>query len=263
MAWFEVRIEAVLDEFSDWLRKYQDLTGKTWPQILRKQCRLLSIELARRTQPFGWGEDAQAAGEGAVSRDISKASLSSGQVFDSLKAGDKKKAGLFYQAYKAGKYRKAEKILEKADGSQYKGYRFGKFTPQEHVMRRNKRGRVTGGRPQFITRDQDVVDKYKKKVKKSVGWAKAAWVNCARKLGGTRGSASWAWKGKQASPGFVDDKSTRDKNPGILLRNDVPYIENLLPEREQNEALKQTQGGIILETKAALAAIARKTIKRK
>ena len=61
-----------LSGFNAALERYQMATHKSWPEVLRAQGRLLAVNLATETQPWGSDEQGLRAGKNAVLRDVGR-----------------------------------------------------------------------------------------------------------------------------------------------------------------------------------------------
>lgn len=239
----DIELDVRLNDYTRALERFRGLTGKTWPEILRKEGRLLAVSFARATQPFGSDERGKLLGEMAVARDIRKVYGTAGDAFKSIEAHDTRDlASAFYAAYKQRKYRKAEKIL-KGSSSPLRDVPFGSFRESDHLERRDARGKVRGKTPTVILTNDRARNAYIKREQRQVGWAKAGWAVCARLLGGVRGIPQWVTRHRRA-PGGIIDKMRSILDPSITLRNAVPYVDKLLPTSARSEALASVRRNI-------------------
>jgi hypothetical protein len=157
-------------------------------EVLESEGRIVAISLAKSTQPFGSGREAQDMGERAVARDVGKVYASLGHVFAKLPqlgAGD---AAQFWKLVKLGKFDAAMDMI-RSSGSKFAGIRIGPFDSGAlHRQARNARtGRVSQTNPSLIVSDSGPLKSYAQSKINLVGFAKSAWATVARKLGGTRG----------------------------------------------------------------------------
>ena|SRR5581483_2852920 len=220
---------------------------------LRRVGRVVAVSLATSAQPYGIGEYSRRSGEIATARDIRRCYATPGQVYKAF--DDKFKAGSFWKAIKAADYSRAQQIMRKY---------CPRFATKElkpfdggaaHKAARNARGRVSSSQePAFVVQTTRDLEAYIKSEVYRVGEGKAGWASCAKILGGTRGLPQWVTRhaGKIAPGSVVQSKSS------IVLRNEVPYAENILQPAAKAEAVRigidrLTKQAIIAERRAARA----------
>jgi len=221
-------------EFIELLERFQRETGKSWPDVLKQQGRLIAVNLAFNTQPYGFDDGARDLGRGAVLRDIGIVFSTISKAYDGLKEKSEKAARAFYSAAVTGKIARAQRILQ-ANGVTVP---IGTLKAQVHKDRRNRRGRVKGKKdePSQIVKNSKSIDTYSKKIQGRVGFGKSGWASCAGVLGGVRGIAHWAKRGK--GPGTVDDQSKSINNPHVKLQNNVRYVKLICPDSAVKAAVR-------------------------
>jgi hypothetical protein len=236
----------------EFFRFYAAVREKTMPEALRINARLLCVELARRTQPFGKDESAKKSGESAVARDL---------------LGGKKRYGIFApltdflqqnaEANSTGTIR----LFAKKDGTVY-------GTDQAHFLngasastlrgvhkKSFSNGRMSSagtsdrrtGRWVFINKyfvPGEVLNDYLASVKAKVGIAKSGWAACAKKIKSTtKGSATRGiprWVSRHLGDyglGLVQDNADNADNPSITLTNTAKHADATCRESERNVAV--------------------------
>ena len=81
---------------------------------------------------------------------------------------------------------------------------------------------------------------YIARIQRRVGFAKGAWINTAKALGGrVRGAAQWATRHKQA-PGTATIKT--GPKPSVTLINSLDYIDQVTTYKSVNLALQVASG---------------------
>ena len=194
--------------------KYQQLTGKTFKEVLTKQTLALCKRLTKTTNPFGNSGSGKKMGDKAVTGDIRKVYKTSGTVYGlikkakiqkkpsrSIKTGRYKKsknrasrvADAWYSAYKKGNYSEAQRIMQKLKMDGYYSTKVGSFDggSAHQQARHGARQRVSSNQfPKLVT-DSGAIKSYIDKRKSWVGLAKRGWAYCAGLLGNSSGIAGW------------------------------------------------------------------------
>lgn len=236
-------------KFEKIMADYATIKETTIPHAVRSHARLLCVELARRTQPFG--ESGKKNGESAVMRDL---------------LGGKRRAGIFapispaisaqLKEYSTGNIR----LFAKKDGTVY-GTDRAHFLPDASAatlrgIHKSKfvNGKMSAagsatrdiGRWKFIDKyfvAQATLSAYVDSIKAKVGIAKSGWADCAKKLpkitgSATRGIPGWVTRHLgDYGLGSVQDNSSNANNPHVILTNSCKYADQVCPVTEQIEAL--------------------------
>lgn len=236
------------------LEDYAEIRKQTIPDTVVANARLLCVELARRTQPFGESEDVKKTGEKAITRDL-RGRGGAGKV----------RAGLFgtadfgddegFEWYATGPN---VRLFISKDGYAY-GTDKSFFKPDvgEGEMRAfhkskfvNGKMSSAGGRDRSIGRwkfiekwfvNSSTLDSYVDSQIKKVGWAKAGWAACARELrkvtkgSATRGIPTWVTRHDSIHSDVIDNSSNL-QNPSVTLINTTPYAHQVIPQNEINFA---------------------------
>ena len=236
------------------LEEYAELREQTIPDAVVASARLLCVELARRTQPFGDKDNAKKAGEKAIIRDLLGRG-GGGSVRAGLFASGDFNDGMGYEWYATGPH---VRLFISKDGYAYGTDKsFFKQDVSQGEMRAfhkskfvNGKMSSAGGRDRSIGRwkflDKWFVPKaaltsYVDSQILKVGWAKAAWAACARELrkvtsgSATRGIPSWVTRHDSPNSDVVDN-SRNLTNPSVTLINATKYASDVLPASEVQNA---------------------------
>jgi hypothetical protein len=235
---------------------------RTLPEVLESEGRIAAISLAKSTQPFGTGADAQDMGERAVSRDISKVYATVGDVFAALPTTGAGDARQFWKLIGIGKYDVAQEILSKM-GSRFRSVPIGKFDGGSlHRQARDSRGRVSQKTPSLVVTDGPALIDYGKSKVNLVGFGKSAWANVARQLGGVRGlrapklgggesDITANWITRKDAPGRVDRQYGNPSNPRLILTSSVRYADNILSSTQRARAIAIARDRIVKQLQIA------------
>lgn len=219
----QVTVQFPEAEFNAMLERFTAATGRSWRDVLRQQGRLLAVNLAFETQPYGDTKGRQ-QGEGAVMRDVGLVFASLAEAFLMVQEKNEKAARVFWRACQHGKWQLAQSILRSVGIDIPMGQA---VDPAIHRGQLDRRGRVRSRKapPAQIVINGKTIDRYVKLLKKRVGNGASGWAAVANDLGGMRGIPQWKKRGRKQ--GRAQDNSRSLNNPGILLENAVPYIGNL------------------------------------
>ena len=228
----QIKIES--RQFEAALRQLAATTGKSFRQVVDQNARLIAVNLAFQTQPFGNSIASRKQGEAAIMRDIGKVYRPANKVFDELKGQSEDQAKGFYKAIKTGKFALAEDILRRS-GIRDRNAEVGEFDAQWHQKSKNRRGRVARNRTALITPDGKAIKDYAKEVQKRVGYAKAGWIAAGEQIG--KLSRVPKWLRKNASNGTGTRKGG-ESNPSVSLNNVTQYISDVLTPAQISEALR-------------------------
>ena len=203
------------------LRRYPEKVGRSLLSLVKQEGRGLGVELARNTRPFGFSEKAKKRGEKAVASDIAKVFAVPSEAYKDLLRTDKKLADRYWAAIQNRRFAQARGILQKS-GSAWASIAVGRLDPALHHASRDVTGRVTRHSPAMIVTGDKARDRYIAKKQRNVGYAKGAWLNAAKALGGrVRGAVQWATRHKTA-PGTA---TVNTSNPSVTLVNNLDYAE--------------------------------------
>lgn len=231
------------------LTDYAQIREQTIPDAVVANARLLCVELARRTQPFGDDDKAKLKGEKAITRDLLGRS-GSGAVRAGIFTGNTATAeqGFAYYATgpnvrlfisKSGFAYGTDKTFYKPDASKGELRNIHKSKFKNGKMSSAGARTRDVGRWKFIEKfivNASTLDSYVDDQIKKVGWAKAAWAACARELrqvtgSATRGIPRWVTR-HDSFYGDVVDNSYNLKNPSVKLTNSTPYASQVIPQNE-------------------------------
>jgi hypothetical protein len=241
--------------FEQIMKRYADAKNISIPDAVMLNARLLCVELARRTQPFGASDSSKKAGEAAITRDLLGKS-----------GGGKARAGLFSPISAvmddAVFYKKSTnvRLFVSKDGNVY-GTDRSHFLPDatESTLRAfHKKNFVNGrmssaggrtkniGRWKFVDRlfvDAATLNNYLDATLKKVGIAKSGWASCASQLKKinkgrlTTGFPKWVLRHlEDFRSGEVKDNTANKNNPTVLLTNKVPWASEVIDVMEQGKA---------------------------
>jgi hypothetical protein len=245
------------------LEEYAELREQSIPDAVVASARLLCVELARRTQPFGVDDKAKKVGEKSITRDL-RGRGGSGTVRAGIfgVANFEKDEGFAWYAKgpnvrlfitKDGKVYGTDKSFFRPNASEgeLRTFHKSKFV--------NGKMSSAGGRDRTIGRwrftekmfvDQSTLDNYVDSQILKVGWAKSAWAACARELrkvasgSATRGIPAWVTRHDSPNSDVIDN--SRDlNNPRVTLTNATKYASQVLPQSEVQNAKNIVIGKMI------------------
>ena len=241
-------------KFEQIMKDYATILETTIPDAVHMNARLLCVEFARRTQPFGKDDK---VGKAAIARDL---------------LGGKKRYGIFstltafvasnYERYKTGNIR----LFVKKDGTVYgtdtahfldgataatlRQIHKGAF--QNGKMSSAGSGTRNIGRWKFVDKyfvpDNTLSDYVKSQQAKS-GMAKSGWAACAKQLkkvgsgSMTRDIPGWVTRHLgDYNFGTVEDRTGNIFSPTVVLTNTCKYADKVLRETEKLQGLSIVAG---------------------
>lgn len=231
-------------KFEQIMKDYAEIREVTIPDAVMLNARLLCVELARRTQPFG---DEQTAGTTRIKNDIGKIIKNTDQLDEYAdRIGSQKIKERLKSLIKSGRFDIVETILRnigflnKWTGMEVIG---GSKIKSVHNEARNKTtGRTKSrGSKLFIASNSDQ-EIYIAEVQKRVGMSKGGWANCATQLKRVnKGSLlstfpKWVIKAMKSGSGSVQDITSDLKNPRVEMTNNIPWASNVIPKSEEEFA---------------------------
>jgi hypothetical protein len=242
-------------KFEQIMKDYAEIREVTIPDAVMLNARLLCVELARRTQPFGDNNKARETGEKAITGDLIGRKRRVG-IFGAIGAAMSEEGG--YSWYKTGDN---VRLFVGKDGFAY-GTEKTMFRPDASTseMRAfHKKNFVNGkmssagsktrniGRWKFLDKmfvSKETLDEYIQKAIKKVGIAKAGWANCALQLKkvnkGKLTASIPPWVIRHTADfknGNTQDLTSDIKNPRVVMTNTTPWASNVIPASEQLNAL--------------------------
>jgi len=251
-------------KFEQIMKDYATIRETTIPDAVHMNARLLCVEFARRTQPFGDKSGGEKISEKAISKDIYGGRRSSGK--------GKGRYGLFapisdFMAANAEEYSSGNiRLFVKKDGTVY-GTDRAHFLPGAGVsdiasIHRanfvNGRMSAAGGDTRDIGRWKFINKYYVPKSELAafvatrfarVGLAKSGWATCANKLkkvvsgSMTRGIPGWVTRHLgDYGLGEVRDNTSNTSAPTVFLTNTCKYADKVLRETEKLQGLSIVAG---------------------
>ena len=227
------------------LTDYAQIREQTIPDAVVANARLLCVELARRTQPFGDDNKARAAGEGRTTKDIGKIIKTEDQLTQmALEVDSEKIRNRLLFLITGGRFDVVQRIfsnigfLNTWGGMQIISSGDIKSTHNDSRIKTTGRTRARGWKLNIAK--QGELDSYIAGVIKRVGLSKAGWAECAKQLpqvvkgSMTRGIPGWVTR--HAGSGSVQDNSRNLKNPSVKLTNSTPWADRVIPEKEFERA---------------------------
>ena len=242
-------------KFEQIMKDYAEIRAVTIPDAVSVSARLLCVELARRTQPFGDDNKARETGEKAITGDL---------------IGRKRRVGIFgaigpamteaggYSWYKTGDN---VRLFVGKDGFAY-GTEKTMFRPDasgSEMRAFHKKNFVNGkassagsytrniGRWKFLDKmfvSKETLDDYIKSTIKKVGIAKAGWANCALQLKKVNKGKLTAdippWVIRHTADfknGKTEDLTSDPKNPRVIMTNTTPWASSVITESEKHTAI--------------------------
>jgi len=245
------------------MKRLEEVTGKEVASSLRRGGRLLAVNLAHNTPPFGKSskdkmvdDEVQMSslhvGENALMRDLFRVFyvMSIGRIRGiidfqgrsaTIKYGHK-------GAQPLGNI--TEKVLTRGQMKAWHDKRRGANGRVSKV----RRGVTTGHRIKDLQNldkgivTQEYVESYYKERVKMVGLSKAGWASCIAKMDLTESGVKNIWAGIPAwvkrhiskAPSAVSDRATA-MLPQIKLTSKIPWADKVMSESDYREALRITR----------------------
>lgn len=266
----DVRISVDDRAFSASLRRYALAMKMSFAEAIIRQARLVAVNLAHQTQPFGKDKGAKTRGENTVSTEI-------GYVYDDVPEVSGKLAGYdrrvsniprvktsrqaaaaFTRLIRSGQHSKAQRLLNDLRVSPYFSTDVGHFDggSGHQASRFGARKKVPKNTfPKLAVVDAAQLKQYVKKIMQRVGMAKAGWASCAQQLGGFRDIPAWVTRHAVARPlGDVHDATGGDgKSQYVRMTNRVPWIDKCLNLGQIQRALDIQRGKMVNAIQIALS----------
>jgi hypothetical protein len=227
-------------KFEAILKDYSGILEKSIPDCVALNARLLCVELARRTQPFGTKAE---SGIGRVEKDIGKIIKDVGkleEMFDHV--GNRKIRDRLYSLMKLRRFDVLETVLRNMGFlNKWGGLEVTSNFKEVHKANRNVTTGRTRNKGDKLYIAEGNLPTYIEDAAKRVGIAKSGWARCAEQLptviGGsmTRGIPDWV-ASQTKGRGEVTNNLADPKNPRVLMTNTVPWLSRICPPSEQLKA---------------------------
>lgn len=247
-----VKISVDDKKFQRALKRFYAASEKDRAGILRAQARLIAVNLAFQTAPFGKDKAAKLKGELSAQADINRVykgpALAHRNIWNSGQGQDlqhiedsRQAAAAFIRLVRDGQTAQAEKLLQDLRIDKHKDAKVGRFDGGAAVKAARHGPRRKVSRNQFVQlvpTDYNSLKKFAKKVQDRVGLAKAGWASAAKWLGGMRDIPAWVQRhtdGRVLSN--LDDQSGRSSQPFIKITNMVPYVSRCISPGQIRRAL--------------------------
>ena len=242
-------------KFEQIMKDYAEIRAVTIPDAVSVSARLLCVELARRTQPFGDDNKARETGEKAITGDLIGRKRRVG-IFGAIGPAMTEEGG--YSWYKTGDN---VRLFVGKDGFAY-GTEKTMFRPDasgSEMRAFHKKNFVNGkassagsytrniGRWKFLDKmfvSKETLDDYIKSTIKKVGIAKAGWANCALQLKKVNKGKLTAdippWVIRHTADfknGKTEDLTSDPQNPRVIMTNTTPWASSVMTESEKHTAV--------------------------
>jgi hypothetical protein len=227
-------------KFVEILDEYSKIVEKSIPDCVALNARLLCVELARRTQPFGTKPE---SGIGRVEKDIGKI-IKTDQKLDEMVAAvsTKKIRNRLETLVKQKRYDAIKIVLEKIGFLKKWGELevTSDFKTIHQAHRDPRDGRTRNRGDKLYIAEGDLTG-YIEGVAEHVGIAKSGWARCAEQLPRvisgkmTRGIPDWVVDQTKAT-GEIENHLGDTSNPRVLMTNKVPWLSRICPPEQQLKA---------------------------
>ena len=263
-----VKVDA--SNLKEMLLRFEQVTGKSMPQIVRSHARICAVELANRTQPFSVGSGAGPAviarGTMYLRKDILKAVKDKGKLDEKAQQIQDEKLRTRLQAMIASGNEAGIAALLKACGviktvQNFHSVRGNSDIGDIHKSNRSKRtGHTLSTRGEYYFAKTGF-DGYVKTVAKRLGYAKSGWAEAARKIGGVKGDGARGIpafaKRQKGNNGEAKDNTERKDSPHFTMTNTTPWVSRLLPPRKQTDATNVARDKMIKAMNKVFAYVAK------
>lgn len=266
----DVRMSVDDRAFSDSLRRYALAMKMSFAEAILRQARLVAVNLAHQTQPFGSSDAARQSGEGAVQTEIDRvydpmplvadAVGRSGRTFTGIQRVKTapQAAAAFVRLVRTGQFDKAKELLNSLRIEPYFSTDVGPFDAgAEHQRARfGARRKVSKNTfTKLAPTNPARLKPYVNKIVQRVGTAKAGWASCAQQLGGWRGIPGWVTRhARKTVLGEVYDATGgQGTRQFVRMTNRVPWIDKCLNAGQIQRALDIQRGKMVNAIQIALS----------
>lgn len=266
----DVKISVDDRAFSDSLRQYALAMKMSFAEAILRQARLVAVNLAHQTQPFGLSLSAKQKAEktigveigrvykdvGTVASDVGSSSGISPDISRVKSPGQAEAA--FVRLVRTGQMAKAQKLLNDLQVHPFFSTEVNRFDrgAKHQAERFGSRKKVPKNTfPKLAVTNFNLIRSYINKIKQRVGMAKAGWASCAQQLGGTRGLPAWVTRhAGQFQLGDVYDATGGDgRQQYVRMNNRVPWIDKCLNTGQIQRALDIQRGKMVTAIRIALS----------
>jgi hypothetical protein len=210
------------------------------PQAVLANARLLCVELARRTQPFG---NSPAGGEGKVRSDINLVISPESKLLESLnKITNEKIRRQLVEAYYGKDYTTMNLIFARIGWKRVEKLRGESALTSTHNANRFGRKRHTKrpGTPYYA--DDQALKGYIAKVQQRVGLSKAGWLEAAESIPSTISQSTesqfppFVRRNANQGNGNSRNKTGNLKEPTVVVTNTTPWVSGICNSSDQTQA---------------------------
>jgi len=237
-------------KFEEIIKDYASIKETTIPEAVRANARLLCVELARRTQPFG---TKAADGEERVRRDIGKVIKTNETLEQMAQRVDKIRIReRLNTLIERNRLDVVERVMRNI-GFLQKWSDMESAASFRDIHKRNRNsttGRTFRRADKLYIANKPALDTYTDEIARRVGLSKAGWAECANEIGGTRGIPGFVTRNMGKGNGSVRNSLADKDNPHVVLTNSTPWISRICPPTEVLNALSitKTKAKRMLET---------------
>ena len=253
-----------MEEFFEFYAKARQ---KTMPEVLRINARLLAVELAHRTQPYGKDDSVKKVGESAIARDLLGGKGRYGifapiTEFIGQNAEENSTGTIRLFANKKGEVYGTDKahFLTSATPASMRGIHKGAFNNGRVSSAGSSDRKI--GRWVFINKyfvPKTSLSKFVAAQQAKVGLAKSGWAACAKQLKGavkgspTRGIPRWVTRHLgDFGFGYIQDNADKADNPSITLTNTCRYADKVCPENTRAAAVAMVKQNMVKQVLSML-----------
>jgi hypothetical protein len=251
------------------LKMYAEIVGKDSAEALRRHARLAAVDLSNSTTPFSRGggvsQQAKAAGEGAVQRDILKVYYpATGGRFRSMATriarGSLIKKGNKNASAQGEKFKERLLRYQMADDTaalakiaadmQFKDFMLDRFDASRHAQARGRGGKVDKPNPTLVIGAEREMEKYIVKTQKKVGLTKAGFALVAQKIPTNNkgnpmsGIPAWVKRHVGRASGRMEDFTQGgllNRNIRVRMTNATPWASETITGAQINHSLQSTR----------------------
>lgn len=235
------------------MKKLEEVTGRQVGMTMRRGARLLAVNIARATPPYGLDNDALKLGEKAVQNDILKVMK---PLYPTIFSYPTKATSFIEEISKLKSKRLMQSMIKASSAEDLQAIfnnagNFSRLTVNTDATAasdvyqgsRNAYGRVPKGwKGKNIIFDPGSLAAFIKAKQALVGMSKAAWASCALKVGSDvknqlSGIPLWVKRHIDRVPSAVTDESDNPL-PKITLTSKIPWADKALRASDYSQAIR-------------------------